>query len=700
MGRPPVEGEQARKPAIILLVHTLGYRVWKRNHMQRFFIGRASIVLLLYLFSAGQVSAQEKDNTLHQQLSNVEVVEKIRPAVTRQGSPWQLMDRGSMDRLGLQDLSDAVRRFSGVTVKDYGGIGGLKTISVRSLGAQHTAVSYDGITISDTQSGQVDISRFSLDNIESLVLSIGQTDDIFQTARLYASAGALSIQTEMPDFRDRPFRLTGRVKTGSFGFVNPSFRYDQKITEIYSFSLHTDWMRADGQYPYTFTNGTVITEEKRKNSDITNFRTEVNLYADWKTKGTLRVKGYWFDSERGLPGSVILYNDYHKERLQNRNGFTQALYERELNDCFSWKGQAKFDYAWTRYQDFHSKYIDGEQTDVYTQREYYGSAALLYRPLQTLSFSLAEDFFVNTLDATTPKCPFPTRYTSLTAFSGQYQTSRLTLTGSLLYTYLTEELEIGDAADDRKRLSPALSVSYRLFPDQNLRIRASYQDIFRTPTFNDLYYDRLGNKELDSEKATQYNLGLTWSGTVPGLRLDYLSVTADGYYNRVKDKIVALPTMFIWKMMNMGRVDIKGVDVNLSSRWCLPADMFLQIDGSYSWQDATDATDQTSKVYGHQLPYTPLHSGNMAVSLENPWVNVSWLMTIMGERYSLAQNIEANRMDSYVEQQISFNRTCRLGRVSARLSAEIINLGNVTYDVIRYYPMPGRSWRIGIMIVY
>ena len=61
---------------------------------------------------------------------------------------------------------------------------------VRSLGAKHTAVSYDGVTITDAQSGQVDISRFSLDNVEMVSLSIGQSDDIFQTARVYASAGA------------------------------------------------------------------------------------------------------------------------------------------------------------------------------------------------------------------------------------------------------------------------------------------------------------------------------------------------------------------------------------------------------------------------------------------------------------------------------------------------------------------------------
>lgn len=98
------------------------------------------------------------------------------------------MNRNSIERLGVQDLSEAVNVFRCYSAglwryrrfKDY---------PVRSLGAKHTAVSYDGVTITDAQSGQVDISRFSLDNVETVSLSIGQSDDIFQTARMYASAG-------------------------------------------------------------------------------------------------------------------------------------------------------------------------------------------------------------------------------------------------------------------------------------------------------------------------------------------------------------------------------------------------------------------------------------------------------------------------------------------------------------------------------
>ena len=144
--------------------------------MRDLYLIRCLCVFSAWLFSLGVAYGQQIDTMAYHELSGVEVVEKVRPSVTREGTPLQIMDRAGIDRLGVQDLSEAVKRFSGVTVQDYGGIGGLKTVSVRSLGAKHTAVSYDGVTITDAQSGQVDISRFSLDNVEMVSLSIGQSD--------------------------------------------------------------------------------------------------------------------------------------------------------------------------------------------------------------------------------------------------------------------------------------------------------------------------------------------------------------------------------------------------------------------------------------------------------------------------------------------------------------------------------------------
>ena len=156
-----------------------------------------------------------------------------------------------MEDLGIQNMADAVRRFAGTDVRDYGGTGGLKTVSVRNMGAAHTAISYDGVAVSNCQAGQIDIGRFSLDNVESLSLSVGQNEDMLQSARLYASAGVLNIETSRPEFlEDRKWQLLFQVKGGSFGLVNPYFRYGQQLGEKTVLSVDGDYLRSDGQYPF------------------------------------------------------------------------------------------------------------------------------------------------------------------------------------------------------------------------------------------------------------------------------------------------------------------------------------------------------------------------------------------------------------------------------------------------------------------
>ena len=631
-------------------------------------------------------------------LPNVEVISQARTSTAKQTAPMQVMNKKNIERLGVQELSEAIRLFSGVTVKDYGGIGGLKTVSVRSLGAQHTAVSYDGVSISDAQSGQVDISRFTLDNVEMVSLSTGLSDDIFQTARVYSSAGTLHIQTQKPRFDNKSSHFTSKIKVGSFGLLNPIMSYSQKLNNRWSASMVADYMRADSKYPYTLVNGILKTREKRLNSDIKTIRIESNIYGNFGQKGgEIEAKLYSFHSERGLPGSVNFYNQTATERLWNDNIFFQTRYKNRLNDLFSVQAVGKYAYAYSRYKDVNDKYAAGFQEDRNTQHEYYGSVGVLAAPLNSLCASLITDYAHTQLHNNFLNAAQPQRHTSLTAFALQYKSASLTSTGCLLGTYISDKVENGKRPNERKHLSPAIAFSWQPIKNKPFRIRSSYKDIFRTPTFTDLYYLRAGNTKLKPEKAKQWNVGLTWSGAI-GSMMPYLSLTADGYYNKIEEKIVALPTLYIWKMMNMGEVEIKGVDVNVSAELPPSKTINTTLMGNYTFQSAIDITNPEAKNFRDQIPYTPRHTGNGAVTVETPWINVSYLLTAVSERYALPQNTKANKIDGYVEQSVSVNRVFKLKNVTMRLQGEILNITDAQYDVIQYYPMPGRSWRLSVRI--
>jgi hypothetical protein len=457
--------------------------------------------------------------------------------------------------------------------------------------------------------------------------------------------------------------------------------------------VNADWLSSDGEYPFTLVNGNVVTKEKRLNSDVNTIRAEANIYGDLAKGGQLSFKGNWMSSQRGLPGSVVLYNNDARERLWDEAAFVQGHYRKSFGTRWEMQGQMKYNYAWNKYRDEKEYYPGGEKVDYYTQQELYGSASVKYQPVKDVQLVLSQDVFRNTLDASYANFVYPVRFTSLTALAGKYSNGRFTVTASLLSTFITENVERGDAAPNRFRVSPAASVSYKLSEERNIRIRASYQDMFRTPTFNDLYYNEMGNKVLNPEIARQFNVGVTWREGFSGI-VDEVSLQADGYYNKVKDKIVALPTLFVWKMMNLGEVDILGTDVNIGTALSFGAGMRMKINGSWSCQYAVDVTSPTDKNYRHQIPYTPRNSGSLSVSFLNKWVDVGYLMNGVGERYSLPQNTESNRIGGYVEHSASLGRSFEMDGCSIALQLECQNFTDVQYEVIQYYPMAGRSYRI------
>lgn len=648
----------------------------------------------------GMLSASQVDSTRTYFIPEVVVTEVFRTNEVRATAPLQVLSAKSMRQLNALQVSDAVKHFSGVTVKDYGGVGGLKTVSLRSLGANHTAVGYDGITLSDCQSGQIDIGRFSLDNVDAVSLSNGQSDNIFQAARLFASAGVLNIQTLTPTFRDSK-KLNARLalKGGSFGLFNPTLSLEGRINRIWTASLGGEWMRVDGYYPYVLHYGgeSDLKETKRRtNTEVNSGRLEGGLYARFSDAEQLRVKFYYYQSSRGLPGAIKYYNDYTQQHLWDKNFFTQAHYKKEFNPKWVFQTAAKFNWSYQRYLDPGKLNSAGYEESRYHQNEYYLTASVLYRAFRNISFSLSTDGAVNTMQAFTN----PTRYTWLSVVAAKYVNNWITASGSLLATVINEDTQTGPVAGSHKRLTPYLSVSVKPFAREELRIRAFYKEIFRLPTFNDLYYSGVGNPNLKPESTYQYNLGVAWTKSL-STTFPQLSLTADIYHNIVNNKIIAIPKdLFVWSMINLGRVEIKGLDFTGRFTVAFPRKIRLNLSANYTYQRALDMTDPDSREYKNQIAYTPRVSGSGTAVLETPWVDLSYAVLLSGHRYTLKQNIAENRLEGYSDHSLSASRALQFGRFDTRITAELLNLMNRNYEVVRSFPMPGRSFRVTLTINY
>ena len=644
----------------------------------------ASFLLLLCPLS---MAAQTITNDSTQTIDEV-VVKGFRiPRNVLASTPIQTLSHTDMERLGIHDMGDALKRFAGVQVKDYGGVGGMKTVNIRGLGAGHTGVTYDGVQVGDCQSGQVDLSRFTLDNVSLVSLQIGQEDNIYQSAKAYTSAGLINIST-LQGVSDRKPHLTTTLRTGSYGLFAPSLLYHQQFSRL-GIGAYTSYERADGVYWFTLKNGIKTIHERRNNSDIQTWRGEVNMNYQLTDKQTLQWKAYGFTSNRGLPGAVIYDNTYSAERLKDKNVFTQMLYENRFSNRIKMKAAAKWNYAWSRYSDIPAS---GYKEDTYRQNETYLTATLWTNPLQGLNLSFAQDYAHNHLSMTLPKAANPTRNSLWTALAANYQIGAFSVNASLLATNIYERVKQGNASNGFHRLSPAFSMQWRCL--QDFRLRFGYKDIFRTPTLNELYYTGIGNRHLNPEKSRMWNLGTTYSHTFN--RTLQLSLTADGYFGNVTDKIIAVPKMFYWQMMNAGKVRQLGLDVsaNIEKKW--GNDWSVSATGSYSLMKVTDISDPTAVYYRNQIAYTPLHSGSASVLLHTPWLDFSYNVLVMGERYTLSYNIPDNRMKPFADHSITLSREFKISKQQLRVQFDVRNLGNKNYEVVRFYPMPGTNWRLSV----
>ena len=618
----------------------------------------------------------------------------------RQGSAvFQTMNHSRLEQLNALQASDAVKYFAGVMVKDYGGIGGLKTISVRSLGANYTGIAYDGVLLGDQQSGQIDLGKIPLEGIESISLFSGDMNPGLRTARAMASGSLLSIETQKPLFTDKQ-RFYGKAgfSAGSFGFINPFGRINAKITPKINTSLDAGWQQANGQYPFTLDYGGTSSKERRTNSDIISSRLEWNTYYTIKSHQQLRLKLNGYLSERGLPGATVFYNPYASQRLRDKNFFVHTSYTSTINSRYSLLVNLK-------YTDNHLRYIDpgylnilGRLENNFSQHEYYSSAALQAKVSKSLDLSLATDLFAGSMRADLYQFAYPSRYSWLTASSARYAHSFFSIQANVLTTVVEEKVKTGPAPHNHKRISPSFAATVYPFGVSNFQLRLFYKDIFRMPTFNELYYTAVGNTALQPEKAKQFNAGFTYH--ILWNKGHYLSATADGYVNRVLHKIIAIPTknLFIWSMMNVGKVNIKGMDITLRGGYSFNKITDMHFFGAYSVQRSLDVTDAGTKTYRHQVPYTPVHSGSLSAGISIKGLSLDYNALFSGSRYSLSQNTPANYLSGYAEHGFSISKKMAVKRRVIKLAVEALNITDSRYEVIRNFPMPGRSFRLTTIV--
>ena len=667
------------------------------------------LCLILSLFTTLSAISQSKvrhQTSLSDTLLKLKEVTIYSNRMQKKMSPVQILSGKELEKLNVYSVADALRYFSGVQIKDYGGIGGLKTVNIRSMGSHHVGVFYDGIELGNAQNGVVDLGRFSLDNMEVISLYNGQKSAIFQPAKDYSSASAIYMQTRKPLFKgEKKNNLNIGVKGGSFSTINPSLLWEHRFNERISSSISTEYMYTSGRYKFTYAKKDGYdTTAVRQNGDVRMLRLE-NAFFGKIPKGEWKAKAYLYNSERGYPGAAVREEPgkfRHQDRQWDTNLFVQGSFQNYFKPWYSLLANGKYAYDYLHYLsdprlDVTTMYVDNH----YRQQEIYASAAHLFTIYPWWSMSLSNDFQWNALRADLIDFVYPTRNTILTSAATSFDFNHLMLQASLLYTHVDDNTRTkGANAGTKNKYTPSVIATWQPLTKFPLNVRAFYKKVFRMPTLNDLYYTFIGNKDLKPEYTTQYDVGITFSHTWNNHWLKSLDLQIDGYYNEVDDKIIAMPTsnQFRWTMINLGHVEIRGLDAAIRGEWGF-GKVELSTLFNYTYQKAQDFTDPTSEWYGGQIPYIPWHGGSIILngSYQTWSCNYSFIYT--GERYEAVANIPENYAQPWYTHDFSLSKTFQWGKTGIRVTAEINNIFNQQYEVVQCYPMPGTSFKIKLNVM-
>ena len=683
---------------------------------------RRILFIFIAALSALSVLANNEADTLYRrfQIEEVEVTARHReqPVIS-----VQKLEGARLEGLNTQSVADAVRYFSGVQIKDYGGVGGLKTVDLRSMGTHHLGVFYDGIEIGNAQNGTVDLGKFSMENIEQIALYNGQRSEIFQSAKDFGAAGTLYLRTRRPRFTDKPYNVSVTMKAGTFGLANPSILYEQKITENIHLSASAEYTYAHGRYHFRYKkvlpSGAVAwdTTAVRQNGDINACRAELGLFG-YLPEGKWHVKGYFYNSNKGIPGAIVNNVWTNSQRQFDQNAFVQGNFTHKWFRGYDMQFNAKYSHDRLRYlnPDTTLMYID----NTFVQHEIYlstahrvaitGSQAIassLRHTAVNWDIDLSADYQFNYLEGNLANFVYPERSTVLVAAATQVDWKYIKAQASVLGTFVKDKIHHPNttmpmASQQRPQFTPAVYLGIQPWLKEEFYLRAFYKRIFRMPTFNDLYYTDVGNIALLPEYTVQYDGGLQYDKTWSRGVFRELNFKADGYFNQVKNKIVAIPKgngQYRWQMMNLGYVEIRGCDLNIATTLCAGKEVFLSFAGTYTYQKAQDFTNPQEITYGGQIAYVPWHSCSATANIRWKGLSLNYAFIYVGERYTNSANIPANYMQPWYTHDMSISYDWSLKVCRLHFAVEINNLLNQQYDVVLNYPMPGINGK-GIVKIY
>jgi outer membrane receptor for ferrienterochelin and colicins len=574
-------------------------------------------------------------------------------------------------------VSDALQGLRSLQIRDYGGSGAMKTVSLRGATAGQTLVVLDGQRLNNPQNGEVDFALIPLEHIQGIEILRGGSSALYGAD---AMGGVISIKTKRA-FAER-IQISTELGIGSYGTY--AFKTNLAISKNKTdFISSYQYFQSAGNFTYKDMWGREFT---RDNNDAT----QHHVYSrfSWHPKNWKLSLAYdLMQSEKGAPGPIEPY--YHFARMDDRRQYTSLDIEKTSeNRRHVFKSQSYYLYSLNHYVNEDSSDVLVPVNDTYINQTFGEELQFTstFRPELVLNYGVnvrLDEFHHQRLDL---------KYTRLSYDAFIIDESDFTFNNKLIKGLkISPSLRYNGNTDFVDKLTPKIGLLLHLLDDGQLKILANTGLSYRSPTFNDLYWPKdsfsRGNQNLRPESGRDWDAGIRLK--VEGLKVDV--VYFDQYYT---DLILWQDHAGMWWPENVSEARIRGLEN--SFKWDIISD-HLDLYAQYTFMDARNLSQQYDNKY---LSYRPVHTADIQLNGKILSLGMFFNTHIESKRYTTADNAEIRALPAYIKNDIGMNFLQKTSFVDILYKAEIKNLFDVDYQLLKDYPLAGREIKLSIQIKF
>ncbi len=655
------------------------------------------ILLILFLFiPAQEVISSGQDSVVTDEI----LVESNRLKMKNSEAPnkIQVIDTELLKRLNGSRLPDALSLSDAVFIKDYGFNSGTKTISLNATQSEHTLVLIDGIRLNSRQNAQYDLSLFDLEDIERIEISKGGSSALYGSD---AIGGVINIITS----RDpkKPFSFNVKGETGSYGYrkfygkLSQNFKLGSVKNISYNISASDE--RAGNRFKFNFKNGLNVVEYERENSDFNTQSVNFDVKFSQSDEMSLNYFARYSSFSRGVPGIFLGYST-GTARQEDKIAMTGFSFDKKISDKVFSKTDLTYQYQLQKYYDPATFKLTTVINSFYKLRRV--TASTVYSFLLSERFNMEAGAELNFDDISSND----TEEGSAKQFAVFAVTKYIIniSKGSVLTIYPSARYDYFSNISEHNVITGKLGINFKPFGKTDFHVKSSFGNNFSAPTFNELYWKDIGNKDLRPEKSLSFDAGIYYKFNFAAV--NELEVS---YYNiYTKDRIVWTPVSgSIWRPLNIQKVSSEGIDASLRSEFKLNKHILANIGINYSFGDAIKKSEDFpgDPSYGKQLIYLPKEMVKGSIMMN--YLTTSKLLKYVS--FSLFYNFSTRRYTNFENTQFVPRYDVLDGNIGAGFMFSgfetgirfiVNNILNEDYTVLPGYPMPLRNYKIEINLNY